>query len=63
MIIVDSFGWAEISLRHSLPMADAIVYATGAKEKCSVVTSDPHFKNLENHLENHFFLTFLFFDV
>ena len=35
----------EVSLRYSLPMADAIVYATGINTKCSVVTSDPHFKN------------------
>ena len=39
---------AEISLKHSLPMADAIVYATAMKEACSVVTSDPHFKGLED---------------
>lgn len=38
----------ELSLRYSLPMADAIVYATGLKEKCSIVTSDPHFQNLDN---------------
>ena len=39
---------AEISLKHTLPMADAIVYATAMKETCPVVTSDPHFKGLEN---------------
>ncbi|PIV56453.1 VapC toxin family PIN domain ribonuclease [Candidatus Desantisbacteria bacterium CG_4_10_14_0_8_um_filter_48_22] len=39
---------AELSLRHSLPLADAVVYATGIKEKCQVVTSDPHFRDLEN---------------
>lgn len=37
---------AEVSLRHTLPMADAIVYATAVKENCPVVTSDPHFKGL-----------------
>lgn len=37
---------AELSLRYSLPMADAIVYATGTNKKCQIVTSDPHFKNL-----------------
>ncbi|GAI23432.1 unnamed protein product [marine sediment metagenome] len=37
---------AEISLKYSLPMADAIVYATATKEACPVVTSDPHFKGL-----------------
>ena len=39
---------AEISLRHTLPMADAIVYATAMKETCPMVTSDPHFKGLED---------------
>ena len=37
---------AELSLKFSLPMADAIVYATAKKENCKVITSDPHFKNL-----------------
>lgn len=37
---------AELSLKFSLPMADAIVYATARKENCKIVTSDPHFKNL-----------------
>ena len=39
---------AEISLKHTLPMADAIVYATAIKETCPVVTSAPHFKELED---------------
>ena len=39
---------AEIGLKHSLPMANAIVYATAMKEACPVVTSDPHFKGLED---------------
>ncbi len=39
---------AETSLKHTLPMADAIVYATAMKETCPVVTSDPHFKGLED---------------
>ena len=39
---------AEMSLKHSLPVADAIVYATAIKEACPVVTSDPHFKGLED---------------
>jgi len=39
---------AEISLKHTLPMADAIVYATAMREACLVVTSDPHFKGLED---------------
>jgi predicted nucleic acid-binding protein len=39
---------AEMSLRHFLPMAEAIVYATAMKEACPVVTSDPHLKELED---------------
>jgi len=39
---------AEMSLKHFLPVADAIVYATAIKEACPVVTSDPHFKGLED---------------
>lgn len=39
---------AEISLKHTLPMADAIVYATAMREACPVVTSDTHFKGLED---------------
>lgn len=39
---------AGISLKHTLPMADAIVYATAMKETCPVVTSDPHFKGLKD---------------
>lgn len=38
---------ADVSLKHKLPMADALVYATALSEKCSVVTSDPHFERLE----------------
>jgi len=38
----------EVSLKRSLPMADAIVYATAMKEACPVVTSDPHFKGLDD---------------
>jgi predicted nucleic acid-binding protein len=38
---------ADLSLRHSLPMADAIVYATALEEECKVVTSDAHFKGLD----------------
>ena len=39
---------AEISLKHTLPMAGAVVYATAMKEACPVVTSDPHFRGLED---------------
>lgn len=38
---------ADLSLKYSLPMADAIVYATALEKKCDVVTSDMHFKGLE----------------
>ena len=31
-------------------MADAIIYATAMIEKCEVVTSDAHFKNLTHML-------------
>ncbi len=39
---------ADVSLKHALPMADAIVYATAMEEACKVVTSDAHFKGLDN---------------
>jgi len=39
---------ADLSLKHSLPMADAIVYATALEENCKVITSDMHFKGLVN---------------
>jgi predicted nucleic acid-binding protein len=38
---------AEISLKYTLPMADAIVYATAMREACPAVTSSPHLKGLE----------------
>jgi len=41
---------ADMSLKYSLPMADAIVYATALEENCLVVTSDGHFKGLEKAL-------------
>jgi toxin FitB len=39
---------ADISLRFSLPMADAIIYATAKAKNARVVTGDTHFKNLKN---------------
>ncbi len=39
---------ADISIKYSLPMVDAIIYATAIKEKCPLVTSDPHLEKLEN---------------
>lgn len=38
---------ADLSLKHALPMADAIVYATALVEQCQVVTSDHHFAGLD----------------
>jgi predicted nucleic acid-binding protein len=38
---------ADLSLKYSLPMADAIVYSTALEENCKVITSDIHFKNLD----------------
>ncbi|MBF7084692.1 type II toxin-antitoxin system VapC family toxin [Desulfallas sp. Bu1-1] len=39
---------AGLSIKHSLPMADAIVYATAKTLNYRVVTSDKHFMDLEN---------------
>lgn len=39
---------ADLGLKYSLPMADAIVYATAIEEHCRVITSDTHFKGLDN---------------
>ena len=41
---------ADISLQFSLPMADAIIYATARSENALLVSSDEHFKGLE-HVE------------
>ncbi len=38
---------ADLSLKHSLPMADAIVYASANEKQCPVVTSDGHFERLD----------------
>lgn len=38
---------ADVSLKYSLPMADAIVYATALEKNCKIITSDTHFKGLE----------------
>ena len=37
---------AEVAIRHRLPMADAIIYATAQSEGAVVATSDEHFRNL-----------------
>lgn len=39
---------ADLSLTHSLPLADAVVYATALRENVEVVSSDSHFKELGN---------------
>ena len=38
---------ADISLRFGLAMADAMIYATALTQEATLVTSDHHFKNLE----------------
>jgi predicted nucleic acid-binding protein len=38
---------ADLSLKYSLPIADAIVYATALEENCKIVTSNTHFKGLD----------------
>lgn len=38
---------ADLSITHSLPMADAIVYATALENNCRVVTGDAHFRELD----------------
>ena len=38
---------ADLSIKHALPMADAIVYASAVEMDCTVVTGDAHFKGLE----------------
>jgi len=42
-----AFSAAELSLNYQLPMADSIIYSTARSEQCPVVTSDPHFEDLE----------------
>jgi predicted nucleic acid-binding protein len=37
---------ATISIRHSLPMADALLYATAQSRNAQFITSDAHFGNL-----------------
>ncbi|MDO8526056.1 MAG: type II toxin-antitoxin system VapC family toxin [Deltaproteobacteria bacterium] len=39
---------ADTSLRHKLPMADAIIYATALEKEAVLLTSDRHFKGLKN---------------
>lgn len=37
---------AEVSIRYSLSMADAIIYATALQENAKLITSDMHFSRL-----------------
>lgn len=37
----------DLSLRHKLPMADAIIYATAQRYKAQLITSDSHFAGLD----------------
>ena len=37
---------AEVSIAHSLPMADAIIYATAQQHEAKLITSDAHFEGL-----------------
>ena len=37
---------ARVSLRHELPMADAIIYATALTHSAELVTTDSHFAGL-----------------
>jgi predicted nucleic acid-binding protein len=37
---------AELSIRHQLPMADAIIYATARSRQAELVTTDSHFSGL-----------------
>ncbi len=39
---------SELSQKHKLSFADAIIYATAQQEKVELVTADDHFENLPN---------------
>jgi predicted nucleic acid-binding protein len=41
---------ADISLKHSLPMADAVIYTAGIETHATIVTCDGHFKGLDGVL-------------
>ena len=38
---------ADLSLKHTLPLADAMVYATALENDADLITSDAHFTELE----------------
>ena len=37
---------SELSQKHKLSFADAIIYATAQQQKVELITSDEHFENL-----------------
>lgn len=39
---------ADISLKHNLAMADAVIYATALQEKAKLITSDVHFSGFND---------------
>jgi predicted nucleic acid-binding protein len=39
---------ANISIKHKIPMADSIIYATSLKFNCILWTLDEHFENLKS---------------
>lgn len=44
---------AGLSIEHGIPMADAIVYATGKALECQIVTGDKHFVDLDDVIFIH----------
>ena len=43
-----ALGAALISLKHKLPMADSLIYATARAQGATLWTQDDHFSNLPN---------------
>jgi len=39
---------AELRSRHGIPMADSVIAATAQIHGCTVVSDDPHFKEIED---------------
>jgi predicted nucleic acid-binding protein len=37
---------AKLGLRHNLPLADSIIFATAKSHQCTIWTQDAHFKDL-----------------
>lgn len=44
LVVVEA---ADLSLRHDLPMADALIYATARVHSAALVTADVHLRGLE----------------